>query len=347
MAPTTNTSVILNSIPSGHLIPNETLICKKSTIDLKNVSLSGGILIKTLYLSIDPYLRGKMRAPDPKLYETSYRLGEPIWGYAVVSVVRSEKEDVYPEDILYVVYCPFEEYTIIPPNSQFSKIQTDPDISLSALANLGETAFYGLEVVAKPVKGETIYVSSGASAVGSLTAQLAKAKGLKVIASAGSDDKVAFMKSIGVDVAFNYKTESIADILHKEGPIDIYWDNVGGPTLDAALGACAMRGRVVICGVISQYTAKEPYGIKNTPQILYKQLRVEGFFVTHARQKYEGAKSVGHRVKFFETVLPLVKSGKVKWTEHVFNGIESVGEGMIAVLTSASTAKVVIKVADA
>ncbi|KAJ1303183.1 hypothetical protein OPQ81_011382 [Rhizoctonia solani] len=348
MGPTTNRSAIYNSVPTGYPVLNETITLASSTIDLESVPLDGGILVKSLWLSIDPYLREGMRDPSVKSHLPGFQFGKPIWGFGVVQVLRSEVDGVKPGDFLRVAEYPFQEYNILPPEHSITVIMEEEGIPLSLhlgiLGMPGQTAFYGLEVVGKPVKGETIFVSSGASAVGSLVAQLAKAKGLKVIASAGSDDKVAFMKSIGVDAAFNYKTESTADVLAREGPIDLYWDNVGGPTLDAALGAFAPGGRVVVCGIMSEYNTKEPYGIKNTPQILFKRLRVEGFYWFLAAETYEGQKDKPER--FMQALVPLIKSGQLKWLEHVYDGIESVGEAIIAVQTGVATAKVVVKVGD-
>ncbi|CAE6445170.1 unnamed protein product [Rhizoctonia solani] len=289
-----------------------------------------------------------MRDPSVKSYAPGYQIGKPIWGFAVVQVLKSEVESVKVGDYLRVAECPFQEYNVLPPEHPVTLIKEEEGVPLSLHVGIlgmpGQTAFYGLEVVGKPAKGETIYVSSGASGVGSLVAQLSKAKGLKVIASAGSDDKVAFMKSIGVDVAFNYKTESVADVLVREGPIDIYWDNVGGPTLDAALGAFAPGGRVIVCGSMSDYNTKEAYGIKNTSQILFKRLRVEGFYWFLAGETYEGQKNKSER--FMQAMVPLIKSRQLKWSEQVYNGVESVGEAIVAVQTGTATAKVVVKVDD-
>ncbi|CAE6420382.1 unnamed protein product, partial [Rhizoctonia solani] len=306
------------------------------------------ILVKSLWLSIDPYLRERMRDPSVKSYAPGYQIGKPIWGFAVVQVLRSEVKSVKSGDFLRVAECPFQEYNVLPSEHPVTVIQEEEGVPLSLYVGIlgmpGQTAFYGLEVVGKPIKGETIFVSSGASGVGSLVAQLAKAKGLKVIASAGSDDKVAFMRNIGVDVAFNYKTENVADILAKEGPIDIYWDNVGGPTLDAALGAFTPGGRIIVCGNMSEYSTKEAYGIKNTSQILFKRLRVEGFYWFLAGETYEGQKNKPER--FMQAMVPLIKSGQLKWSEQVYHGIGSVGEAIVAVQTGTATAKVVVKLGD-
>ncbi|KAH7337141.1 hypothetical protein B0J17DRAFT_629729 [Rhizoctonia solani] len=287
---------------------------------MKSVPFGGGIFIKSLWLSIDSYLRERMRDPSVKSCAAGYQIGLPIWRFAVVQVLRSEVESVKVGDYLSVAECrtwwlaSFQEYNVLPPEHSVTMIKEERGVSLSLHVGIlgmpGRTAFYGLEVVGKPVKGETIYVSLGASGVGSLVARLSKVKGLKVIASAGSDDKVAFMKSIRVDVAFNYKTESVADVLAREGPIDIYWDNVGGPTLDATLGAFNPEGRVIICGSMSEYSTKEPYGIKNTSQILFKRLRVEGFYWFLTGETYEGQKNTSER--FMQAMAPLIKSGQLK-----------------------------------
>ncbi|EUC67547.1 zinc-binding dehydrogenase family oxidoreductase, partial [Rhizoctonia solani AG-3 Rhs1AP] len=286
MSPTKNSAAIFNSAPQGYPVLNETIVTGSSEIDLDNVPLSGGILVKSVYLSIDPYLRGKMREASSPAYVDGFEIGKPISNFGIGKVIRSEKDGVRPGDLLYVHDLPFQEYNVLQPGHQIRVIKDEPGVPPSAYIGVlgmpGQTAFYGFETVGNPIAGETIFVSSGASAIGSLVVQLAKAKGLKVIASVGSDDKVNFLKSIGTDVAFNYKKENIADVLVKEGPIDIYWDNVGGSTLEAALDACNIGARVVVCGAISQYNVLEPYAIKNATHILFKRLRVVGFHYTAA-----------------------------------------------------------------
>ncbi|QRV92656.1 Zinc-binding dehydrogenase [Ceratobasidium sp. AG-Ba] len=349
MAPVNNVCAVFNEVPSGYPIVGKTIIAKTEMIDLDNVSLNGGTLVRVLYLSIDPYLRGMMRDPSIKSYSTPYQLGKSIWGYSLVSVIRSELPDVENGDIRLVSKCPFQQYAVLPADELLRVIPHNLRVPLTAYLSIlgmpGMTAFYGLEMVGKPKKGEVIYVSSGASAVGSLVIQLAKSKGLKVIASASSEEKVQFMKSIGADVSFSYKTESIVDVLEKEGPIDIYWDNVGGSTLEAALAACNTDGRVVLCGAISQYNStEEAYGVKTTRQILLKQLTVQGFLVWKCEGQYEG--TCGNPVKFLQAVGPLVESGQIKWTEQILEGIDKVGEAVLAVQTGTSTAKMNVKVTD-
>ncbi|KAG9084312.1 hypothetical protein FRC07_013673, partial [Ceratobasidium sp. 392] len=253
MAPTSNACAVFNEVPNGYPVVGKTIVTKAETIDLDTIPLNGGTLVKTLYLSLDPYLRGMMRDPSIKSYSPAYQIGNSIWGWALVSVIRSEKSGVNVGDIHlvsnYLTFdAAFQQYAVLSADHLLRVVPKHKDVPLTAYLSVlgmpGMTAFYGLETIGKPQAGEVIYVSSGASAVGSLVVQLSKAKGLKVIASASTDDKIQFLKSIGTDVAFNYKTDSVVDVLAKEGPIDLYWDNVGGSTLEAALEACKPDGRV-------------------------------------------------------------------------------------------------------
>ncbi|CAE6435831.1 unnamed protein product [Rhizoctonia solani] len=346
MAPTTNGSANFNEAP-GRLVDENTIAYGSTTIDLDNVELNGGVLVKTLYLSIDPHLRLWMETKGTST-GPGYELGKPIWGIGMGLALRSEKNGVHKGDIIYLQMYPFQEYNVLGANTPMRVIQPEPGIPLSAYLNIlgmpGQTAFYGLESIGNPKSGETIYVSAGAGTVGSIVAQLAKAKGLKVIASAGSSDKVEAMKRMGVDVAFNYKTEQVADVLAKEGPIDIYWDHIGGPQLEAAIGACNLYARIIVCGALLAFNNAPPHHIKNLAEILYKRLRVQGFMYWEAEVEVEGHSN--NPVKFISTLTPLVKSGQLKWTEQAFDGIESVNKALAAALTGGNTGKVVVKVAD-
>ncbi|KAG9082645.1 hypothetical protein FRC07_014149 [Ceratobasidium sp. 392] len=358
MAPINNASAIFNEVPHATLEADKEYITTRiDQIDLEAVKLNGGILIKTLYLSVEPYLRSMMRSLSAGLNMPVYKIGEPIFGFGVATVLRSEKSDINIGDNLYVTLCPFQQYAVLLADHPIRVIPKDHKVPLSAylgfLGMPGMTAFYGLELIGKPKKGETLYVSSGAGSVGSLVAQLAKLRGLNVIASASTNEKVEFMKSIGVDVPFNYKTENIKEVLAKEGPIDLYWDNVGGSTLEgsntfnlqAALDACNLHARVVVCGAISGYNSTtEPYGVKTLSNILFKRLRVQGYVVTEGESEYEG--QTGNPVKFLAALMPLIRSGELKWSEQVLGGVEHVGKALLDILEGRNTAKVVIKVND-
>ncbi|CAE6419808.1 unnamed protein product [Rhizoctonia solani] len=345
MAPIQNARLIFNKVPEDFPVPGETTVYETSeTIDLDNVPLNGGILTKTLYLSIDPYFRGRMRDASKKSYVAAFTLGKPIVAFSVSRVLRSERDDVKEGDNLYVYETPFQEYNVLSAKHPFMVIDNKENLPLSlyigVLGMPGKTAYYALDVIGQPKKGETIYVSTGAGPVGATVSQLCKSLGLKVIASTGSDDKVEFLKSIGVDVAFNYKKDKISDVLEKEGPIDIYWDNVGGESLEAALEACNDHARVICCGAISAYNGS-PQPIKNWMYFLTKRLTVRGFIVGELEAQ------VGKPKVFYEKMVPLVANGQIKWKEHVFKGLDKAGDAILAVQKGDNIAKTVVKVADA
>lgn len=347
MVLTKNGRLLFNEIPKDFPIPGRTTVYDDAeTINLDSVQLNGGILIKTLYLSADPYLRERMQgtAIIKNELSTAFRLGGPIAGLGIARVIRSEKEGIKVGDNIFVFEIPFQHYSVLPAEHPITVIENKEGLPLSlylgVLGATGRTAYWGLEVIGKPKRGETIYVSTGAGAVGATVSQLAKAKGLKVIASAGSNEKVEFLESIGVDVAFNYKESKISDVLAKEGPIDIYWDNVGGESLEAALDACNDFARIVCCGAISEYNGGNPHPLKNSTHFLTKRLTIRGFLA------YELEAEAGNPRAFDENMVPLVVSGQLKWSEHVYEGLEKAGDAILAVLKGWNTGKAIIKVAE-
>ncbi|KAK6980565.1 hypothetical protein R3P38DRAFT_2579786 [Favolaschia claudopus] len=272
MAPTPNPHA---KIPSENfLVDGEHILYDDTpTIDLDQ-DLKGGFLTKTLPLSPEPYMRERMRDSSIASYSSPMKIGQPIVGTGLVVVLRSEKEGVKAGDYM-LGYTPWEAYTLQPyvdarvdfkgfPSYTFDMdllaLQTVPSpigfpwqLYCSCLGVPGFAAFVGLDKFGDVEAGKTIYVSSGASGLGSVVIQLAKNKGLKVIGSASSDEKVAFMRSIGADVAFNYKKSSVQQELKNHGPIDVYFDNVGGEQLEAAIDNMNLQGRIIACGAISEY----------------------------------------------------------------------------------------------
>ncbi|KAF8554168.1 NAD(P)-binding protein [Imleria badia] len=334
MAPTTNARQIFNEVPTDYPIPGRTVVYDASqTIDLENVPLHGGILVKTLVLSIDPYLRDRMRDSSIKSHSPHFQLGQPIENFGVGIVVRSENPAFNARDHVYGTL-PFEEYSVHTQVDNFRKIENNYNLPWSVFVGAagmpGQTAYCAWKEYAQAKKGEVAFVSTGAGAVGSLVIQLAKRDGLKVIASAGSDEKVAFMKELGVDVAFNYKTTKTSEVLQKEGPIDVYWDNVGGETLEAALATAAKNARFIECGMISGYNTK-PYPVMERDQALR-------FSVTSMLPKYKDA--------FYVEVPALIASGELKLKEDISQGLESVGQAILAVQKGTNMGKSVIVVAD-
>ncbi|KZP04312.1 NAD(P)-binding protein [Athelia psychrophila] len=264
MAPVTNGRHLFNEVPTGYPVPGKTTVYDASqTIDLENVDLNGGFLLKVLVVSVDPYLRGKsesllqfcarhgidgrgaVRNAAVKSYSPPFFIGEPLGNFGVAVVLRSDNPAFKKGDHLYGVVF-FQEYIVTSQVENYRKLENKEGLPWSVYVGAagmpGKTAWFAWKEWANSQKGETVFVTAGAGPVGSLVIQLAKLEGLKVIASAGSDEKVAFLKELGVDVAFNYKTASTKDVLEREGPINIYWDNVGGETLDLALANAAFSG---------------------------------------------------------------------------------------------------------
>ncbi|KAJ7693424.1 hypothetical protein B0H17DRAFT_1060123 [Mycena rosella] len=333
-------------VPGEHLVYDAT-----RSIDLDAVPLNGGFLTKTLMLSPEPFLRERMRDLSVDSYSTHAVVGAPMVGFVLAVVLRSEKEGVNPGDHMYGL-SHWEAYTVQPymegrvdfkagnypdwtgDTDSLIKLNAVPDPQgkypwssyFSVLGGPGLTAFCGLEAYGNAKKGETIYISSGASGVGSVLIQLAKEKGLRVIASAGSDAKVEYMRSLGADVAFNYKTTPVAAALKEHGPLDIYWDNVGGETVEAAIQYSRLHARFIMCGSISEYNlAPEAcYGIKNLSLVFKKQLRIYGLLVG------EHMTSLGPR--FFTEVPALMAQGRLTVRETFTEGLENAADAFVKML---------------
>jgi len=341
MAPVTNGRVLFKSIPEGYPEPGKTTVYDTTAkIDLENAPLNGGFLLKTLVLSIDPYMRGRMRSPEIKSYTPPFAIGQALTGYGVGVVVRSELAGVKAGEHLYGIFT-HEEYSIRSGLAMLQVIQNEHNLPWSVFVGAagmpGKTAYMAWKEYARQKKGEVVFVTSGAGAVGSFVIQLAKLDGLKVIASAGSEEKVKYMKEIGTDIAFNYKTTDTKEVLEKEGPLDIYWDNVGGESLEAALETAAIGGRIIECGMIANYNKAHP-GVKNFINVIQKSLSINGFIVSRLEYKYGD--------EFYKTIPAKLAHGEIKYREDITKGLDKVGDVILAVLKGTNQAKAVILVAD-
>ncbi|KAJ7904028.1 hypothetical protein B0H13DRAFT_2233926 [Mycena leptocephala] len=307
-------------------MPGETTVYDTTqNIDLETVSLNGGILLKTLVLSIDPYFRIIMQNSRLPPGSGSSR---SLSGFGIAVVLRSESPSVTAGQHIYGVNTAHQEYAIIPELGGLQIMEKHPNLPWS-------TAYIGWKEFANEKAGEVALVSAGA---GEMVIQLAKQAGLKVIASAGSEEKLQFIKSMGADVVFNYKTTATREVLAKEGPIDIYWDNVGGDILDAALEFAAPHGRFLLCGAISGYNTGNQ-SPKNFHLINAKALHVHGVAMAHLPlMKY--------LPEFYATIPEKLASGEIKYTEEVTRGLDKVGEVILAVQKGMNKAKAVVLVAE-
>ncbi|KAM3088450.1 hypothetical protein ACMFMG_000091 [Clarireedia jacksonii] len=346
-----NKGVIFKQVPQGLPVPGKDLTVEVREFDLEQAPPAGGVTTKNFYASFDPYQRGRMRHPEAKSYSPPFTLGQPITNSSVCKVIKSDHPNFKPGDIIVGGQVPTEEYSALSKSyaDMMKKIENphklDPVHFLGAMGMPGLTAYSSFYEIGKPAKGETIFISSAAGAVGQLVGQLAKHEGLKVIGSVGSDEKLEFItKELNFDAAFNYKKESPNDALKRLAPngIDIYYENVGGEHLEAALEAMNDFGRIVACGMISEYNKQEAerYGIKNLMYVVAKRLTIRGFIVS---DKDMGPLHIKDRD---ENVAKWLADGSLKAKLSVTEGIDNGPDGLVGMLQGKNFGKAVLKIAD-
>lgn len=254
-----NKGLIFKSVPDGWPEPGRDLAVEDQGFDLDTEPPKDGITTKNYYASFDPYQRGRMAPPEKKSYFPPFELGKPITNSTIAKVLKSANSKFKEGDIVLGMI-PTAEYSVIPAetiaNGQMRKLENpynlDPKLYLGALGMPGLTAYSSLYAIGEPKKGETIFISAASGAVGQVVGQLAKHEGLTVIGSVGSDEKLDFIKKdLKFDAGFNYKKEKPTQALTRLAPkgIDIYYENVGGEQLDAALDAMTNHGRIGKCSV--------------------------------------------------------------------------------------------------
>ena len=296
----------------------------------------GEVLIENAFVSVDPYMRGRMN--DTKSYVPPFQIGEPLTGGAVGQVISS-RNDQWPEGTWVVHNLGWRELAL---SDGAGLLPFDPSLApvstaLGVLGMPGLTAYVGLLDVGRPKEGETVFVSGAAGAVGSAVGQIAKLKGCRVIGSAGSAEKIAWLRELGFDEVFDYRETSAREAL-RDG-IDVYFDNVGGETLEAALSALRPRGRVVACGAISQYNATElPPGPRNLFLVVTKRLRIEGFIVSDHFDRLPA---------FLAEAGPWVRDGSLRYRETIVEGIENAPAAFIGLLAGENVGKMLVRVGPA
>ena len=293
------------------------------------------ILVRNLFMSVDPYMRGRMN--DRKSYIPPFELGRPLEGGAVGEVVESRAKEFKPGDAVTSNFG-WRECFIASPN-QLRRVsrQAQPlSVYLGALGMTGMTAWVGLNLV-EVKAGDVIYLSGAAGAVGSVAGQLAKLRGCRVIGSAGSAEKVEFLqKECGFDAAFNYKAGPVLEQLrlHAPGGINVYFDNVGGETLGAALSALRVHGRIIACGAISDYNEEKPRpGPSNLFNMITKRLTMKGLMVFDSLDRQD---------EFEKEMGGYIAAGKVKHKETVVKGIDNAVGAFIGLFQGQNVGKMVI-----
>jgi NADPH-dependent curcumin reductase CurA len=282
-------------------------------------------------------MRGRMN--DVKSYVPPFALGEPMTGGALGQVIASRNER-FPEGSWVVHDLGWREVALS--EGRGARI-VDPDraplsTTLGVLGMPGLTAYVGVVDIGEVRDGDTVFVSGAAGAVGSIAAQLAKLRGARVVGSAGSPEKVAWLRELGVDGVFDYRATSTREALREHAPdgIDVYFDNVGGETLDAAIGAMRLHGRIVACGSISRYNATEALpGPRNMFLVVTKRLRMQGYIVFDHYDRFP---------PFLAEVAPAVADGSIRYRETIVDGIERAPEAFIGLLEGANVGKMLVRV---
>ncbi|MGP3979785.1 NADP-dependent oxidoreductase [Streptomyces sp. KR80] len=297
----------------------------------------GRILVRNTHMSVDPYMRGRMN--DVKSYVPPFRLDRPMDGGAVGRVIASNAEGIAVGD--HVLHgLGWREYAVLDAKHATA---VDPELAplsayLGVLGMPGLTAYAGLLEVASFKEGDAVFVSGAAGAVGSQVGQIARLKGAsRVIGSAGSDEKVKLLvEEYGFDAAFNYKDGPVAEQLKKAAPdgIDVYFDNVGGEHLEAAISSLNVHGRATLCGMIAQYNETEPTPApRNLVAVIGKRLRLQGMLVgDHASLQPQ----------FVQEVSGWIRSGELKYGETVVEGIENAAEAFLGMLRGENTGKMIV-----
>jgi NADPH-dependent curcumin reductase CurA len=332
---TTVREIRLKSRPSG-LPTHENF--ETVSVDLRDPG-AGEVQVRNLWMTVDPYMRGRMN--DAQSYSAPFELGKALDGGAVGQVIASNDPAFKVGDLVQSGFGWREGFTA--PAKAVQKLDPrglPPQTFLGAAGMPGLTAYAGLLRIAALKDGDVVFVSGGAGAVGSMVCQIAKAKGHRVIASAGGPDKIAFLKSIGVDHAIDYKAEkdlAAAVLAGAPDGIDVYFDNVGGAHLEAALATAKLFARFAICGMISIYNATRPEpGPSNLAQLIGKNIRMEGFIVSHHWDMMPA---------FLDDLSGWIKDGKVTWKETVFEGIEKAPDAFMGLFKGENLGKMLVKLA--
>ena len=295
------------------------------TVELRTPN-PGEVLVRNVCISVDPYMRGRMN--DAKSYVPPFQIGQALQGGAIGRVIASQDERLPVGTYVLSMYGWREAFVASAASLQIVDTRVAPPSAyLGILGVTGLTAWVGLYHIAKLKIGETIFVSGGAGGVGNAACQFARIHGCKVIASAGSEEKVSFLRNeLKVEYAFSYRDGDPVEHLKRGAPdgIHVYFDNTGGPQLEAALSSMRNYGRIAMCGGIAGYNTPVP-GPRNLMLVIGKRLRIEGFIVSDY---------FGEVPAFLEEAIPALNAGKIINRETVVNGLDSAPAAFLDLLRS-------------
>ena len=307
--------------------------------ELKEIDLpplgEGQVRVRNHWLSVDPYMRGRMN--DVKSYVPSFQLGAPMEGGAVGEVVESRAEGFSPGDLVQHMGG-WRDEAVVPARTviKLPDLGAEPQQFLGVLGVTGATAYFGLLDVAQAKHGDVVFVSAAAGAVGSTVVQIAKAKGMTVIGSAGGATKCDYVRSLGADRVIDYRSGPLLKSLAEAAPdgVDVYFDNVGGDHLDAALALARNHARFAICGMIQGYNKAEPTSLRFAMRIIAARIRIEGFLVFDF---------VSRMNEFYRDMGPWLASGAVKSRETVVEGLEQMPDAFLGLFKGENTGKMLVR----
>ncbi|MEK6280743.1 MAG: NADP-dependent oxidoreductase [Acidobacteriota bacterium] len=329
-----NKEIRLATRPTGMPTVDDFQLVKTEVPTLKD----GDVLVRTLYISVDPYLRGRMR--EGRSYIAPFQLGEVISSGVVGEVVESRLPSFQPGDIVtgmlgWRLYNIAKAKELRKVDPRMGPVTT----ALGVLGMPGLTAYFGLLDIGQPKEGETVVVSGAAGAVGMTVCQIAKIKGCRVVGIAGSDEKNRYLREeLGVDAVVNYKTDDIRIALQEACPkgVDVYFDNVGGEVSDAVLPLIAHSARIIICGQISVYNLDKPNaGPRPQPYLLVNSAFMKGFIVSD------------YAPRFVEGVMQMAEwlaAGKLKYAESIVEGFDNTPQAFIGLFSGENLGKQLVKV---
>jgi len=296
----------------------------------------GEVLVKNLWLSLDPYMRG--RISQQKSYVKGVEIGEVMVGQTVGEVLVSKRPEFKPGDKV-LTQLGWQLFGIARDPVKLTNLQVPLSYYLGILGMPGMTAYFGLKEIGQPKAGETLVVSAASGALGSVVGQLAKIAGCRVVGIAGGEAKCDYVcGELGFDACVDHKAGNLYRDLKEACPkgVDVNFENVGGEVLDTLLRLMNLHSRIVVCGLVSEYNATEPYTYKTLRSVLVNRIRMQGMIVFDWRERYgEALKALGGHLA----------QGKLKYRESVVEGIENAPKGLIALLRGRNFGKQLVRLA--
>jgi NADPH-dependent curcumin reductase len=327
-----NRRVLLASRPSGWVTEADFRIEEAPLLE----PAQGEVLVRNLWLSLDPYMRGRMS--DAKSYVKGVELGEVMVGQTAGEVVESKHPTLKAGDKV-LTQLGWQLYGATTEAMRVDEKRAPLSAYLGVLGMPGMTAYFGLKEIGQPKTGETVVVSAASGAVGSVVGQLARLWGCRAVGIAGGPAKCDYVRNeLGLDACVDYKAGELAAALKEACPkgVDVYFDNVGGEIFDTLLARMNLHARVVVCGLISDYNATQPYPIRNWRAVLVNRIRLQGMIVFDWKERY--GEALGALAGYFG-------QGRLKYRESVVEGLENAPRGLIALLKGENFGKQLVKLA--